>query len=329
MKLLSGKISGVFRRHIKGAVGPHISSGNSPDSAHAVSQLYKQMAVAYRIVVLLCTGVVLCQTACAAATDSLAAAFDCYQLGPSDVIAVSVAGHSDLTLQEEIDPDGAIRYPLLGTFKIAGLCREACAQLLKQKLEKDYLYSADVTVDIISRRSKSVLVLGQVAKPGKQVLTQQTSLIDVIYAAGGVNSHSIKKIVVMRTIDAPATASAARSGRSGKSVTAYQVDCRQLFEQADMRMNLKMQDGDIVNVVGLNESEYWIMGEVHTPGVYKYSENLSLEKALTLAGGCTNFAWQSMIYVKRIVNGTEIKARLKMGDVIKEGDVIFVPERLF
>lgn len=73
---------------------------------------------------------------------------------------------------------------------------------------------------------------------------------------------------------------------------------------------------------------FYINGEVKKPGSYPYKKNLTIEKAVALAGGFTQRASRTTISLVSEDNQRVSKA-IKLSDQIKPGDVITVSESFF
>ncbi len=71
---------------------------------------------------------------------------------------------------------------------------------------------------------------------------------------------------------------------------------------------------------------FYLNGEVEKPGGYPYEPGLTLEKAIALAGGFTEFAARKKIEVKRAAGASGESVRLRLTDPVYPGDVINVPE---
>jgi polysaccharide export outer membrane protein len=71
---------------------------------------------------------------------------------------------------------------------------------------------------------------------------------------------------------------------------------------------------------------FYLNGEVRKPGGYPYEPGLTLEKAIALAGGFTEFASKKKIEVKRSAGEAEQSVRIRLTDAVYPGDVITVPE---
>ena len=187
---------------------------------------------------------------------------ECYKLGPLDRISITVFGHSDLSITSEISSEGNITFPLLGIVNVNGMCQQDLQKSIKSMLEKDYLQSAEVSVDIIERLSKSVTILGKVAKPGKYSLAQPSRLIDIISLAGGVSMVGVRKILVIRNAESK-TESADALNPDQRNIIF--IDYKNLFEDADFSLNIPIKNKDIINVLG--ESKYPQVADY----VYKYN----------------------------------------------------------
>jgi polysaccharide export outer membrane protein len=72
---------------------------------------------------------------------------------------------------------------------------------------------------------------------------------------------------------------------------------------------------------------FFLNGEVNRPGSYEYKPGLTLEKALTLAGGLSQRAAGGKIVVKRANSDSFV--RIQMHDPVYPDDVINVPQSFF
>jgi polysaccharide export outer membrane protein len=132
-----------------------------------------------------------------------------YEIGPLDVLDVSVFKVPDLTKTVQVDEDGTINFPLVGDVKAAGRTAHQLEQDLTQRLNAKYLRSPEVTVFVREYNSQRVTVEGSVRNSGVYTIKGRTTLIQVMAMAGGVNIDTASgDIVIFRTIDG--TRSAAR-----------------------------------------------------------------------------------------------------------------------
>lgn len=89
--------------------------------------------------------------------------------------------------------------------------------------------------------------------------------------------------------------------------------------------------------ITIEKQTFFIYGEVKQPGSYTLVGQLSLLRAISLAGGLTDFA-SSAVYIKRRVKDEEKKIKVNINSVIQQpdrdivlqaDDVIVIPRRFF
>ena len=85
-----------------------------------------------------------------------------------------------------------------------------------------------------------------------------------------------------------------------------------------------------VTIARLSLRPVYLLGEVQRPGSYEHSEELSVAKAVALAGGFTYRASKQRISIRRVGNdGQESEFRVDMNTPVLGGDLINIPERFF
>ena len=125
------------------------------------------------------------------------------------------------------------------------------------------------------------------------------------------------------------------------STVRTSVDLRGLVHQALPALNLAVEPGDIVYVPTAETFRIFVGGAVRSPSRYMIPRNepMTVLKAITLAGGTTERAAEKKVQVirtqadgRRIYLSLNLK-KVKRGRgedlVLKEGDVVLVPERFF
>jgi len=76
----------------------------------------------------------------------------------------------------------------------------------------------------------------------------------------------------------------------------------------------------------LKYRNFYVSGEVKSPGGYPYEEGLSVQKALTIAGGMTEKAEKHDLNILRSVNGNPQILPVKADTVVLPDDTIVVAE---
>jgi polysaccharide biosynthesis/export protein VpsN len=108
-------------------------------------------------------------------------------VGPGDIVLVQIVGEKDLPQEYEVSSDGTITVPYIQSLTVAGLEPRDIATMIRQRLmEKRILVDPTVVVQVKEYHSRSVIVLGQVMKPGSFPLTPGLTLMQVLSMAGGL-----------------------------------------------------------------------------------------------------------------------------------------------
>ena len=189
-----------------------------------------------------------------------------YLYGDSlDVMAISGANLLNPTTKTEVDSKGAIFIQGVGLVKaenrtISEVENEA-NRLASQKYK-----SLRVKLTVASGQEFSVFVYGQVTRPGKILVGNNSSVMDALNAAGGV-----KKTGTLRNITYTS------NGKS-KSVDLYKA----LFSGNDDGIILRPNDKIFVDKIG---DVVAIKNGVTVPGIYEIKEGENLQKIITFAGG--------------------------------------------
>lgn len=157
-----------------------------------------------------------------------------YRLSPGDKLTVSVWGEDKLKQDVIVLPDGSITFPLAGQVTVAGLDTAAVEEKLAAKLVK-FIPEPQVSVVVTGTEGNLVYVQGKVLKPGSVHLTGQTSVLQVLSMAGGLDKFAAKNdIKVVRL--------------NGVKQQILRVDYSDLMSGNDMSTNFILKAGDTLVV---------------------------------------------------------------------------------
>lgn len=259
--------------------------------------------------------------------QSLAQPFT-YKLGPADVIAIGVFENPELSGNYTIDPEGNIDYPLLGQVHLKGLSALESKQLIRNLLEKDYLYDPVVSLTIVDYKSKKVTLFSDVGKPGNYYLDQPLRLLDLLVRANAAVSKSLvqadssRRIRIVRKLRPEAETDPPPAAATAESLQTIHVDLRELLE-GDTGANVALYDGDLI-YLPTQTAMVHVTGEVLKPGSFPYEEGMTLLKLITLAGGETPKAAAKQTVALRPQDGKIVEVRLSMADLVQPEDMIKV-----
>jgi len=110
-------------------------------------------------------------------------------IGPGDVFTLQIIGEKDLPQEYQVASDGTADLPFLQTVQVAGLEPQDIARVVRAGLiQKQILTNPIVIVQVKEYHSRTVILLGQVAKPGSFPLTPGLTLMQALSLAGGLSA---------------------------------------------------------------------------------------------------------------------------------------------
>jgi len=109
-------------------------------------------------------------------------------IGPGDIFTMQIVTEKDLPAEYQVASDGTVDLPYVQTVQVAGFEPQEIARIVRQKLiDKKVLVDPIVVVQVKEYKSRSVILLGQIAKPGSFPLTTGLTLMQAISLAGGLS----------------------------------------------------------------------------------------------------------------------------------------------
>lgn len=189
-----------------------------------------------------------------------------YTYGDSvDVMALSGASLVSPSSSAEVDSKGNIFVPGIGMVKAENRSISAVEADVNRLAAQKYK-SMKVRLTVASGQEFSVFVYGQVNRPGKVLVGNNSSILDALNAAGGV-----KKTGTLRNIKYT-------SNNQSKNVDIYKA----LFSGNDDGIILRPNDKIFVDKIG---DVVALKNGVTVPGIYEIKNGENLQKIITFAGG--------------------------------------------
>ncbi len=106
-----------------------------------------------------------------------------YKLDSGDRVHVRVFGEEDLTGDFEVDGNGSVAFPLIGTIAAKGLSARELEQAVVDKLNQGYLVDPKVSVEVLTYRP--FYILGEVKNPGSYPFVNGMTVLNAVALAGG------------------------------------------------------------------------------------------------------------------------------------------------
>lgn len=248
-----------------------------------------------------------------------------YQVGPADILRITVYGHETLTQSVIVQQDGTFTFPLIGRIKADELSTDELQRKITTLLAQDFIRNPQVTVSVQEYRSKTVFVVGQIARPGTYPLDGNTTVVSILAKAGPVTGNAMEVVVVrpLGKVDGPITPDDVKP--ESQRATIIRVDLADI-EAGMLDKNVVLQPNDTVFVP--QAAPIFVSGEVRTPGTFSFRPGLTVRQAISLAGGLTERS-SNKIRVVRTVNGKAVETKIGLDDPVQRGDYIIVKEKLF
>jgi len=212
-----------------------------------------------------------------------------YQIGPQDVLLVTVWDHPEITLAlgqyrtdnsagNLVDDDGSIFFPYVGKVQVAGHTAPEVRVLLTSSLNRVF-QNPQVDVKVLAFRSKKIYVGGEVRNPAVYTVTDVPfTLAEALNRAGGFTPIADDSRMLL-----------VRGNRS------WTLDLQTVISQGGLAGKIYLKDGDSLIVPSNLEDPVYLLGEVVKPGSAPMTHGkLSLAKAISDVGG---------------INGTSADAR--------------------
>lgn len=126
-----------------------------------------------------------------------------YQIGPRDILMVSVFNEPGLTFEQlPVSSGGTVALPLIGTIAASGRTAEQLADDISARLNARYLRNARAAVSVVTATNYTVTVDGAVNRPGIYDIPGRLMLSQALAVAGGGAPYArMNEVVVFRDIN--------------------------------------------------------------------------------------------------------------------------------
>jgi len=205
-----------------------------------------------------------------------------YILGTGDRINLTVWGSMEGNYELEINRNGEVTLPKVGTIKLSGTRFQLLPQLLKGQLGKVFKdFNLNVTMGKL--RQIKVYVVGEVKTPGDYSISSMSTLINALSTAGGPTRNGTLRSIAIR--------------RNGILVDT--VDLYEFFLKGDKSRDIRLQSGDTIFVPTIG-AVAGITGNVRRPAIYELKQEKSLKELLALADGIIPTGYLQRLQISRV-----------------------------
>ncbi|BAZ52021.1 polysaccharide export protein [Nostoc sp. NIES-4103] len=151
------------------------------------------------------------------------------------IVVLSLTGQRpDLSFQAQINPEGNIVVPQVGTVSLKGLSLEEAQEKIRLSLSK-IVVEPLLAVSLVSPRPIQVTITGEVYRPGIYSVSPTTPRVaDALLSAGGSTmTADLRQVQVRRKL-------------IDGSVISQNLDLYAALQNGDSQPTLRLQDGDAI-----------------------------------------------------------------------------------
>jgi polysaccharide biosynthesis/export protein len=230
-------------------------------------------------------------------------------LTSSDVVTIKVVGQPDLDTATRVETDGTINFPYIGRIRAAGVTEDALARTIEKRLAARQIVTEPHVLIEVTNFGTQVSVQGQVGTPGAYTIDRTTTLPQLLARAGGLK-------------DSAGTVIVRRHGQlmryDGKDIVNGKINGDRIV----------MQNNDEVYVDLL--PFFYVYGYVGHTGEFPLLRPLTVQQAISIAGGLSPLGSDSRMWIKRkSADGQTMEVPAALDDQVQPSDTIIVNERIF
>jgi polysaccharide export outer membrane protein len=225
------------------------------------------------------------------ATPATATVPPSYILNVGDKIQIGMTGSIEGSVQREIDTNGRIFLPKVGSIRLAGTRYGDLKETISRAIGLKYR-NFTVNVGIDDLRGVRVYVTGFANNPGAYTVNSLSTMVNAVLAAGG-----------------PAAGGSFRSAklyRNNELVSDF--DLYQMLLRGDRSGDATLQNEDVLFIPPVGQ-QIAVTGSVNNEAIFEIKPGETLDQVLGYAGGTNSLADQSRLLLYRLANYDTIGAK--------------------
>ena len=232
-----------------------------------------------------------------------------YVLNVGDVVSISLTGSMEGSVDREIDTDGRIFLPKVGSIMLAGVRYNDLRDRVSAAVGRQYR-GYTVSVGIRRLRGIRVYVTGFANNPGAFTVSSLSTMANAVFSAGGPSSGGSFRSVKLY--------------RGGAEVADF--DLYELVRGGNRVNDAVLQNEDVLFIPAAGP-QVAVVGSVNAEAIYEAKPGESLEDLLRYAGGPNSLGDPSRIILYRTADpnviGPQNVAREAAGSqAVLGGDIL-------
>jgi len=135
-------------------------------------------------------------------SDYIFAADHAAKIRPYDRLKIEVFDVPELSSELEVNGDGSLRFPLIGTIDANDHTPNEFAVAIEDALRGRYILNPSVTVTFEERTGQTFSIGGEVKRPGQYVLPPNATLLEAVAAGGGMTEFAkTDDVLIIRSVN--------------------------------------------------------------------------------------------------------------------------------
>lgn len=203
-----------------------------------------------------------------------------YRINPGDQLVLGLTGSVQAnSLRLVVDSEGRIFVPRVGAVRVGGVAYGDLQATIAEQIARQYR-DFRVSATIGELRGITVNITGFAEVPGTYTLSNLSTLVNGVLAAGGPSSGGSFRSIQLR--------------RSGKLIA--DLDLYDFMIRGDTTNDAVLQDNDVITI-SPSGAQVAVIGSVNREGIYEVRQGDTLQEALLYAGGANTVADLSRLHL--------------------------------
>ena len=195
-----------------------------------------------------------------------------YKISLKDQFTVILSGSKEAIFDLDVNLDGTILFPELGSISVVGETFLDVKEKLKNLINQSYI-GVQIDLSLKNLAAKKVTIVGAVKTPGTYLVNPFSTISSALGYSGGISEvGTLRNIKLIRL--------------NGE---VFKFDLYKLLINGDRSEDINIEAGDVILIEAANQF-ISINGEVNRPAIYEIKKEEKLGELIDFALGFTRLA---------------------------------------
>ncbi len=200
-----------------------------------------------------------------------------YKISLKDQFTVVLSGSKDEIFDLDVNLDGTILFPELGSISVVGDTFGEVKVRLKNLIEQAYI-GTQIDISLKNLSAKKITITGAVKTPGTYLVNPFSTISSALAYSGGISEiGTLRNIRLVRN--------------NGKT---FYFDLYELLIDGDRSKDITIESGDVI-IIDPADQFILLSGQVKRPAIYEINKGENLDDLIKFGLGFTRIANTSNI----------------------------------